>query len=57
MEAVVDRADGCTAVQRDFDRLEERADRSLMKFSKGRAKSCFCRRIIPGTSMAGTNLL
>lgn len=36
---VVDTPDVCSAIQRDLDRLENWADRSLVKFSKGNAKS------------------
>ena len=35
---VVDTPDGCNAIQRDLDRLEEWANRNLVKFDKGKCK-------------------
>lgn len=33
-----DMPDGCTAIQRDLDRLEKEADRNLLKLNKGKGK-------------------
>lgn len=38
VEGVADKQRGCAAFQMDDDRLETRADRSLMKFSRGKGK-------------------
>ena len=38
LEGVVDTPDDCAALQRDLDGMEKRADRNLVKFSKGKCK-------------------
>ena len=38
LREVADTPDGCTAIQRDWDRLEKWADRNLMKFNKGKCE-------------------
>ena len=38
LEGVVDMPGGYAVIQRDFDRLENRADRNLMEFNKGKCK-------------------
>jgi len=47
---VVDGPDGCAAIQKDLDRLEKWANRKLIKFNKGNAKSCSWGGMTPCTS-------
>ena len=44
---VVDRPDGCAAVQKDLDRLEKWSDRNLMVFNKGKRKVLPLGRVSP----------
>ncbi|KAK4820672.1 hypothetical protein QYF61_003080 [Mycteria americana] len=44
------------ATQRDRDRLEERANSSLMTFNKDKCKSCTSDRLNPYTVQAGASL-
>lgn len=37
---MVNTPDGCAAIQKDLDRLENWANMGFMKFGKGNAKSC-----------------